>query len=116
MVIAIKVRHSGRMEETPMIRPAPKKKNVDSSLWTPEERAEWLDRRYEREDEGFDNLVRMMLEIERWGEKYGRQFEDARRLAKTQKKLFDAADALVNQGYDPEQVSLTLQYHFNRSM
>jgi hypothetical protein len=59
------------MEETPMIRPAPKM-NVDRSLWTPEERA-----------------------------------------LRSSKKMFDAAAEIVNLSFEPEQVSLILQYYFD---
>jgi hypothetical protein len=60
-----------------------------------------------------ESLTQMMLAIEYWAEEHGRELEEARRGAQARKKMFDAADYLVNVGFEPPQVSLILQYHFD---
>jgi hypothetical protein len=59
------------------------------------------------------SLKHMMLALEYWAEEKELDLTEARRTAKDFKQMFDGADKLVKEGFDPHQVSLILQYHFD---
>jgi hypothetical protein len=57
----------------------------------------------------FESLTQMMLAIEYWAEEHGLELGEARRRAKVLKQMFDGADNLVKEGFDPPQVVMILQ-------
>jgi hypothetical protein len=60
-----------------------------------------------------ENMANMLLRFERWCDYNGLKFSEVQRRAKALKQMFDGADNLVKEGFDPPQVSLILQHHFN---
>jgi hypothetical protein len=70
---------------------------------------------FQQETGGIDatSLKHMMLAIEYWAEERGLDLAEARRTSKIFKQMFDGADKMVKEGFDPSQVSLILQLHFD---
>lgn len=59
----------------------------------------------------FESLTQMMLQLAYWAEENELDLKKYRRRAKTLKQMFDAADHLIKDGFDPWQVASILQDH-----
>jgi hypothetical protein len=65
-----------------------------------------------KEEAFLDNMAKMQVRLEYWCETNGLIFSEVLQRASGYKKLVDGADRLVNEGFEPPQVSMILQHHF----
>jgi hypothetical protein len=68
---------------------------------------------FEQQHGDLENLASMLFHFERWCETKGLRFSEVQRRAKAYKQMFDGADLLVKEGFEPPQVSLILQHYFD---
>jgi hypothetical protein len=65
------------------------------------------------EEAVFENMANILVHLEYWCETKRLKFSEIHQRAKALKQMFDGADKLLKEGFDPPQVSLILQGHFD---
>jgi hypothetical protein len=65
------------------------------------------------EEAVFENMANILVHLEYWCETKRLKFGEVQQRARALKQMFDGADNLVKEGFDPSQISLILQGHFD---